>query len=435
MTILREEHFVCTDVLNNNNKVWIIQENDNSSVTSKWGRVGDSLQTKTWTFGSQAQAAAHYDKKKKEKLKVKSGRDAYTQVEVLDSARPSPTHNTPLPKSQVSAAVEKDIDYDSDQTRDLIRWLSEVNVHSILQNTTMKYDAEEGLFRTPLGIVSQSCVDRARILLSEIAPFVAKRDYSDEVVVKAANEYLRLIPRDLGRARDRLKLDRIFPDADALQAQADILDSLEGSISALLTKGKAGPTLTEESKTTRAKLHHVNDKKVVAEIQKLYDKTKQSVHVSSAYKLANVYSVENRLMREGWERDGAKMANIWRLWHGTNYANLLSIIYNGMKVPTKYTNGWNFGQGLYFSDQSTKSLNYAAGYWDNTFSKKTRCFMFIADVAMGKYYHPTSSSSNRPSGYDSTFAEGGKCRGLLNNEMIIPRCTQCNLVYLVEFTR
>jgi poly [ADP-ribose] polymerase len=386
--------------------------------------VGDTLQTKTWTFGSQSQAAAHYEKKKKEKLKVKSGRDCYTQVEVLDSTQPV--------TSQTAAVAERDIEYDSDTTRDLIRWLSEVNVHTILKNTTMKYDAAEGLFRTPLGVVGQSCVDRARILLSEIAPHVARQDFSDPDLTRAANEYLRLIPRNLGRARDKLKLDRIFPDNDALQAQSDILDSLQASISSMMTGPKNGPTLTTEK---RAKLSRVVDQKIIKEVESLYNKTRQSIHVSHVYKPVNVYSVEIQSMKAGWDKLGSKMDNIWRLWHGTSYANLLSIIYNGLQVPTRYTNGWNFGAGLYFSDQSTKSLNYAAGYWDNSFGSKQRCFMFLADVAMGKYYHPTSSSSSRPQGYDSTFAEGGKCRHLLNNEMIVPKTGQANLVYLVEFTR
>jgi poly [ADP-ribose] polymerase len=296
----------------------------------------------------------------------------------------------------------------------------------------MKYDAKEGLFRTPLGIVGQSCVDRARTLLSEIAPHVTRQDFSDPDLIRAANEYLRLIPRNLGRARAKLKLDAIFPDDAALQAQSDILDSLQASISSMMTGSQSGPILPTEK---RARLARVDDKKIIKEVEDLYNKTRQSIHVSHVYQPVNVYSVEIQSMKAGWEKLGSKMTNIWRLWHGTSYANLLSIIYNGLQVPTRYTNGWNFGAGLYFSDQSTKSLNYASGYWDNSFGKKHRCFMFLADVAMGKYYHPTSSSSSRPSGFDSTFAEGGKCRNLLNNEMIVPQTGQANLVYLVEFTR
>ncbi len=428
MGIVREEHFVCTDVDRNNNKIWIIQEHDNGDIVSQWGRVGDSLQTKTWGGAG----AAFYDKKKKEKLKVKKGRDAYTQVEVLDSTRQ--TSSNPLPKSELSQVAERDIEYDSDTTRDLIRWLSEVNVHNILQNTTIKYNAAEGVFRTPIGIVSQPVIDRARILLSEMAPYVLGQAFEDPALKKAANEYLRLIPRDLGRARDKLKLYRVFPDAAAIQGQSDILDSLEASVASLMTNVPAETTLIQEDRVFRAKLASVADKKIIGDVQKLFDKTRQSIHVSYAYKLANVYEVNIGSMKEGWDKDGSKMENIWRLWHGTNYANLLSIIFKGLQVPKSYTNGWNFGQGLYFSDQSTKSLNYAAGYWDNTFSKQYRCFMFLADVAMGKYWSPKGSERKRPAGYDATFAEGGKC-GIANNEMIVPRTGQANLVYLVEFTR
>jgi poly [ADP-ribose] polymerase len=94
-----------------------------------------------------------------------------------------------------------------------------------------------------------------------------------------------------------------------------------------------------------------------------------------------------------------------------------------------------FGNGVYFSDQSTKSLNYAAGYWDGKAADE-RCYMFLADVAMGRPWHPdrTGSSVKPPAGYDSVFARGGKDR-VLNNEMIVYRTSQVNLKYLVEFEK
>ena len=92
-----------------------------------------------------------------------------------------------------------------------------------------------------------------------------------------------------------------------------------------------------------------------------------------------------------------------------------------------------FGDGVYFSDQSTKSLNYAQGYWDRN-NKDNNCFMFVADVAMGKYFVPSNKSNSLPmQGYDSTFAKGGQS-GVMNNEMIVYRLGQCNLKYLVEFS-
>ena len=61
--------------------------------------------------------------------------------------------------------------------------------------------------------------------------------------------------------------------------------------------------------------------------------------------------------------------------------------------------------------------------------------MFIADVAMGKIYTPTSSYDGPfpKNGYDSVFAKGGMS-GVQNNEMIVYQTNQANLKYLVEFT-
>jgi len=58
--------------------------------------------------------------------------------------------------------------------------------------------------------------------------------------------------------------------------------------------------------------------------------------------------------------------------------------------------------------------------------------MFLADVAMGKYYTPSSSGYGLPkAGYDSTWAKAGTC--VMNHEMIVYNVNQCNLTYLVEF--
>ena len=58
--------------------------------------------------------------------------------------------------------------------------------------------------------------------------------------------------------------------------------------------------------------------------------------------------------------------------------------------------------------------------------------MFLANVAMGKCYITQSGWENYPvRGYDSTWAKAG--RALHNDEMIVYRTDQANLIYLVEF--
>ena len=112
--------------------------------------------------------------------------------------------------------------------------------------------------------------------------------------------------------------------------------------------------------------------------------------------------------------------------------NIISIMKNGLVIPPKnasYTTGAMFGVGLYFSDQSTKSLNYSYGYWDGT--RDSNCYMFLADVLMGKAYIPSRASGYKPDGYDSIFAKAHKS-GVMNNEMIVMPC-QAKLKYLIEF--
>lgn len=130
------------------------------------------------------------------------------------------------------------------------------------------------------------------------------------------------------------------------------------------------------------------------------------------------------------------MTNIWDLWHGTRSSNVLSILKGGLIIPPQsspHVCGRMFGNGIYASDQSTKALNYAYGYWGGG-SKDNNCFMFLLKMAMGKYFVPTGPfSGNARAGYDSTFAKGNQS-GVANNEMIVYRCGQVKLDYLVEFS-
>ena len=118
----------------------------------------------------------------------------------------------------------------------------------------------------------------------------------------------------------------------------------------------------------------------------------------------------------------------------TKKHNIISIMKKGLIIPpatASYCTGRMFSNGLYFSDQSTKSLNYSYGYWDS--NRDSNCYMFLADVLMGKEYVPYRSCSTFPNGYDSIFAKAGKS-GVINNEMVVPNTNQANLKYLIEFT-
>ena len=145
-------------------------------------------------------------------------------------------------------------------------------------------------------------------------------------------------------------------------------------------------------------------------------------------------------MKDRFDSRGAKMSNIWQLWHGTKASNLLSILKGGLIIPSasaSHCTGRMYGDGIYFSDISTKALNYATNFWGSG-GNTDRTFMFLADVAMGNFHIAQSSWDRYPkSGSDSTWAKGkdkgGVNSGVINDEMIVYNLNQCNLKYLVEF--
>lgn len=431
--LVREKYFVCTDIDVNANKFWRIQQFDDHSVVTIYGRVGISEAATTKHFGDEHEADKFFGRKVNEKTKVKSHRDAYTEIDILTSTQCS---RKDVPKDRLADIAAQEIDVDCETTRDLIRWLSSVNIHQILQSTTMTYNEAEGVFRTPLGVVGKSMVDRARVLLNEIAPYVEHGQYADAGLKKIANEYLRLIPQDLGGTHVKLKLERIFT-REKLKEQADVLDALDASIASVLTV----PTKTTEDESPRQrtfnlKLHAVDDPQQIEDVKKKFNHTKQRQHTSYAFDFKGLYAVDIPSMRAAWENDGAKLDNRMRLWHGTKPSNVLSILKQGLVIPpatASYVCGRAYGNGIYFSDQSTKSLNYACGYWGGG-DQGNRVFMFLADVGMGNYHVPSGSISKIPAGYDSCFAHAGQS-GVANHEMIVYRVSQCNLVYLVEFSR
>lgn len=64
-------------------------------------------------------------------------------------------------------------------------------------------------------------------------------------------------------------------------------------------------------------------------------------------------------------------------------------------------------------------------------SKFNNIFLFIADIALGKYYETyTSMSNGTPRGYDSIWAKAGQ--SLYNDELVTPNLEQQTLKYIVE---
>eukprot|EP00957_Ditylum_brightwellii_P076099 5784759-Ditylum_brightwellii.AAC.1 len=58
------------------------------------------------------------------------------------------------------------------------------------------------------------------------------------------------------------------------------------------------------------------------------------------------------------------------LFHGSKYENIIGILKHGLLItpPAAPSTGWNYGKGIYFSDQFSKAVGYASPFgsdgWD-----------------------------------------------------------------------
>ncbi|OMJ17673.1 Poly [ADP-ribose] polymerase 2 [Smittium culicis] len=95
--------------------------------------------------------------------------------------------------------------------------------------------------------------------------------------------------------------------------------------------------------------------------------------------------------------------------------------------------GAMFGDGLYFANQSTKSLNYCdGGLWTQNSNDNNTVYMFLASVITGNHFVPSGPVSNPPpEGFHSYWAKAGKSQ-VLNDEIIVFSADQIRLDYILE---
>lgn len=395
MSVKAKYTLVKTAADTNNNKFWRAELYDDDRVLVNWGRVGAAKGQSKWFNGGQQ----YIDKKIKEKK-----RKGYKEVRAIDNSN---THSATI---DVSSAARSQIKTSCSITQGLVDYLVKTNIHQIITQSggQLKVDLNAGQIELPsgLGVLTQDAIEDARDLLVKIDRGRNKRTKSFKQLVES---YLMLVPQVVSRNRDWI--NEIFLNEKDVGAQRNLLDSLEATLGAI-----QGGQINE--KVFDVELALVSDQNVLERIHKLFGG-------ATGWQISKVYSVHIKNVEDFFLRKGKKIGNIMELWHGTRAANLLSILKSGLIIPRSASHGRNFGDGIYFSNQPQKALQYASrgyGYNEPT-------YMFVADVAMGKIYEVNRYSSRglpKP-GYDSTFAK------VSSNELIVYDTSQVNLKYLVEF--
>jgi len=430
-TITEHRKCICVEFGNtNNNKVWQYTLYDDGTALTEWGRVGKNLQSKMTT---QAKALKKWGEKTNQNNKPDK---RYTEVKSVDTGGSAIVSAGSVKNAALKDVARKQIKHTNPLVQKLVDYLVEANVHQIMKQSGGKitYDATSATFQTPLGVIAPDQVSDARDLLVTISDLVSANDFTSRKWNRTLNDYLRLIPHDVGMTKITPKL--VFPNTQTVIAENDLLDGLETSFIDVTTK----PTKKTKTKAKAApkvfdvELTLVEDKKIISMVRNLYQKTRKSMHTSNSLSVHAVYTVRIASMAAAFEKYGASLKDIRQLWHGTKASNLLSILRQGLIIPSSgsgHVTGRMYGDGIYASSVSTKALNYATSFWGSGGSTD-RTFMFLLDMAMGKYFDADTWGGHYPrSGTDSTWARAG--RALKNDEMIVYRLDQCNLTHLIEF--
>lgn len=392
--------YIYTDISNkNSNKVWQIDVIDKVVVT-EYARVGYALQRSEKTFSSESSAKHFADSKIREKLDK-----GYVEIDVIESGtvKKGASLNHIELKRQLSVNPEVD---------KFIERIIDANIHQITTNTTLTRNTD-GLFSTPLGIVTRVSINKARDLLYQAS-------LPNANIGELTNQYLRLIPHNIGMSRAS-----VIDTVEQRQKENDILDALESSWDT------AQNIPIEENKDTASEplfdinFELVNNSNEALRIVDYFEKSK-SIHHGERNKtrVINVFELTlNKLPKIDVSNNSVEV------FHGTGEGNLLSIMKNGlMTAPPSAASiaGKMFGNGIYGAINSTKSMGYTRqGYGQSG-------WMFICLFQMGKYYHPSRTISVPPAGYDSVWARTRDCN-LLHDELIVYQNNRVQITHLLEF--
>lgn len=428
---------IYVDSVNNNNKFYHVTLDENDVVTKRWGRVGADGAVATERSGRVGYERAIHAKEKK----------GYKKTAVNAS---HVTTSTAINNMSLETVAQKHLSVDPTNTfiAKLISRLVAANKHQIMEKSGGQIKiSDDGIVRTALGIVNQTTINDARVILNRLM-----QAHTNTSLIFDLEKYLTLIPQDVGRRRG---WHEDFLKADNLNKQADFLNQLESSVqwyNQTLAAAQVDADKDEDEKDHsglfRMRLGYLDKSDPrYKHIEKTYLESRNMRHVSRNLKLVNVYTVEDKGNEEAFSKAVKELGNVKELWHGTSVSNVLSILTKGLFIPKSSDGiqiaGRMFGDALYFSTQSSKSLNYSNGYWHGS-RQNSNCFMFFNDIVMGNEFRPTTwnyqqkekaykGTDSKGKRYNSIVVKGGTCN-VLNDEMMVWNTDQINLKYLCEFS-
>lgn len=405
---------VFSDLGRNSYKYWDGELLDDGTVISTFGVVG-ATNPQSKNFGKVGKS--FLDKKVREKLNK-----GYEHAKVIIEGA---GQTAIVQKGTLADIAVRQIKHTNDMVKGLITRLANSNIHKITSATSISFN--DGVFKTPLGVVTKEGIDEARLMLQWFFGNISKRKKVEDDFNQKIDKYLRIIPRPKGGG---LHYEDIFDTSESIQKESDVIDALENSLS-LATTPTADPAdkKVKEESVFDLSIEVETDAKIRKKLESWYESTKKSMHSYGNIKVREIYAVDLEKYNKNF-RD--QLGTNTQVWHGSGQSNILSILKSGLFTSPPSTAaiaGKMFGNGVYGSETSSKSLGYSLGRWGQ--SSGDSGWLFVCDFAMGNPFYAKGSLSNIPSGYDSCWALP-KNTSLYNDELIVYDESQIRIKYLLE---
>lgn len=440
------------NVVTNHNKLYVIELQKHPDgryrIYTNYGRLGIS-EIHEVRETSEGKPIYDYDLIEKEfesihnkKLRGKSvtdpktgekSRECYVDIDTVSPAYGSENiRGKAEVKKQTTVKLAVDTSSYDPRVAGLLDQLIDENVHSITSMTSIKLTANG--YATELGPVTPDHVKKARKVLDELNDHMDKDgnlDPDNKDVQKLNSLFYSLIPKPFSR---KISTSDMILGAQKVQDEYQLLDGLSAGVS--MGAAMNANTIAKMN-ALGTDIEVLTNKNEVQRLRHFITSTKASNHRHDSiwkFKPIRYFKIKIPEERKRYELNGIKKGNIKECFHGSSSSNCLSILKSGIIVPPSnapHVCGRMMGNGAYFALSSTKSARYSLGSWGGRQSKYNNIFLFIADIALGRYYETYSAMSNgTPQGYDSIWAKAG--RSLYNDELVTPYLENQTLKYIVE---
>lgn len=364
----------------NNNKYYRFQDLDNGTFKVEYGRVGV-------TSINEVYPISRWDSKYREKIKK-----GYRDVSDL--------------KAQT---IDGKVTFNSTDVEHFYNTFLKYTKESVRRNYTIQ-----------VGAVTKPMVDEAQGLINMLTQATTVEAFNSSLL-----QLYMVLPRAMGNVRDHLvKKDEEF--IKRVTSEQDVLDSLSSQI---ITNLVSGDQNIEDLLGVKIQLVENPDW-----LKTLINPTNSSRYCAhKTYKI--VHDTRTKVFNDWLINQTNQHAEL--LIHGTRNPNIFSILKSGLILrPTNAViSGAAYGEGIYHSAHTDKSLGYTGGDQDKIF--------LIQNVHMGNpytyegWYRDGKSISRsqmnygylKPNGYDSLYVKPGD--GLRNSEYIVFNQEQTNTEYIL----